>query len=251
MKQGNGNKIKVNGIEFYYERDGKSGNTPVVVFDSGYGWPLENWDSIRREVGEFAELFFYDRAGVGKSGKSDLPMHSLQNARNLKALLQETGVQPPYLLVGHSFGGLNVRLFAELYPEDLAGIILVDACHEDQNDNMVPLFTPAVQQDYLGQFTVEASLAEFEDSLEQVRGIALGDLPLLILTGGTQPYHTKESMAAWLGFQKELAGLSSCSEQVIVEDAGHAIHRDEPGVVISEIQKMLIRISRESIKPTV
>lgn len=242
MEQGKGNKITVNGVEFYYERGGKPSNIPVIVFESGYGWPLENWDSIRREVGEFAELFLYDRAGVGKSGKGDMPMHSLQNARNLNALLQKTGVQPPYLLVGHSFGGLNVRAYAQLYPEDVAGVILLDACHEDQNSNMVPLFTQSVQQDYLGQFTVEASLAEFEESLEQVRGKMLGNTPLLVLTGGTQPHHTKESMAAWLGFQKELAGLSSRSEQVIVAEAGHAIHLDTPSIVISEFQKMMKRM---------
>ncbi|RLQ91031.1 alpha/beta hydrolase [Planomicrobium sp. Y74] len=247
MKKSVGDKITVNGTELYYERTGRTGEGPIVIFESGYGWSSENWDPVRKELEGSTEMYFYDRAGVGKSGKSAGPLHSLQIVRNLRGLLQHAGAKPPYLLVGHSFGGVNVRLFAHLYPEDIAGVILLDSCHEDQNRKMVPLFTDEVREDYLNQFTVESTLEEFEQSLDQVRGKRLGNIPLLIVTGGDQPHHTAASMREWLNFQEELAGLSSESEHVLVEDAGHAIHLDNPSLVTSLIKKMVAQVihSRE------
>ncbi|QHJ69600.1 alpha/beta fold hydrolase [Planococcus halotolerans] len=247
MEKSVGDKITVNGTELYYEWSGTRGEGPIAVFESGYGWSLENWDPVRKEMEESTEMFFYDRAGVGKSGRSDGPFHSLQIVRNLRELLQKAKVKPPYLLVGHSFGGVNVRLFAHLYPEEIAGVILLDSCHEDQNRKMMPLFTDEVKEDYLNQFTVEATLEEFEQSLDQVRGKRLGNIPLLVVTGGNQPHHTAASMREWLDFQEELAGLSSESEHVLVENAGHAIHLDNPTLVTSLIKKMAARVihSRE------
>ncbi|MFC3209844.1 alpha/beta fold hydrolase [Planomicrobium okeanokoites] len=236
-----GGRIAINGAELYYERTDKTGKGPVVVFESGYGWDMENWEPIRKRLAGSVEMFFYDRAGVGKSDKSDGPLHSLQIVWNLKDLLQVAKVEPPYLMVGHSFGGINVRLFAHLYPDDTAGVILLDSCHEDQNQKMVPLFSEQVKEEYLSQFTVEATLEEFEQSLEQVRGKSLGNTTLLVVTGGTQPHHTAESMREWLNFQMELAELSSTSEHVVIEEAGHAVHLDNPVLVTSLIKKMIIQ----------
>ncbi|MGX7594511.1 alpha/beta fold hydrolase [Planococcus plakortidis] len=152
---------------------------------------------------------------------------------------KKTNVKPPYILVGHSFGGLNIRLYASLYPEEVAGVLLLDACHEDQNKLMAPALPPPNQKQYFRQFAVEGTLAEFEESLEQVRKHkTLGDMPLTVVTGGNQPVHTLESWAHWMGFQKDLAALSSNSRHVILEDAGHAVHIDNPQAVIDEIQKM-------------
>lgn len=238
-----GNRVSVNGAELYYERTGKADGKPVLVFDSGYGWSLDNWEPIRKELESFTELFFYDRAGIGRSGKSAGPLHSRQIVRNLRELLQQAGVEPPYVFVGHSFGGLNVRLFAQLYPEETAGVVLLDSCHEDQNWKMVPLFAEEVRKEYLGQFTVEASLEEFEQSLQQVRGTTLADMQLLVVTGARQPHHTEESMREWLGFQVELAGLSANSQHLVLEEAGHAVHIDQPAAVVEAIKTMMEKMN--------
>lgn len=244
------NRIAVNGAELYYERAGTAAEKPVLVFDSGYGWSLANWEPIRKQLEGHSELFFYDRAGIGKSSKSAGPHHSRQNAQNLRELLQKAEIKPPFVLVGHSFGGVNVRLFAQLYPEETAGIVLLDACHEEQNRKMVPLFTEEVRNEYLGQFTVEASFEEFEQSLEQVGGSGLGDTPLLVVTGAKQPHHTAASMREWLGFQAELAGLSANSRHLVLGEAGHAVHIDQPAAVVEAIQKwMETCYSRFSKKP--
>ncbi|WP_257144111.1 alpha/beta fold hydrolase [Bacillus sp. AFS002410] len=230
-------KVDIGGIELNYEFFGNKDANVTMVFDSGYGWDLSNWNSIRNEVSQFSMMFIYDRAGIGESGKDNRPRHSRQNVDNLRTLLQKAGVKPPYVLVGHSFGGANVRLFASEYPEEVAGVILLDSVHEDQNKFMAPLFSDKVKQEYFDQFKFEATLDEFEESLEQIReSKSLGNIPLLVVTGGTQPYHTPESWVYWAKFQEELVKLSSNSKHIIIDDAGHAVHIDRPDAVIKALK---------------
>ena len=234
-----GEKVSINGTDLYYEHIANSNDKLTIVFESGYGWDLNNWNPIRDEVSKFANIFMYDRDGVGKSAKSNQPKHSIKIIENLRSMLQKRDIKTPYVLIGHSFGGLNVRLYASKYPEDVVGVILLDSVHEDQNKKMVSFFTKKIQEEYLGQFTVEASRSEFEESLEQVRGTSLGNIPLIVMTGGTQLHYTTESMNVWMEFQKDLANLSSNSIHLIVKEAGHAIHIDHPQPVIKAIIKMM------------
>lgn len=238
MNQIIGQKLSINGTKLYYEYIEGTQHNLTVVLESGYGWDLNNWGSIKDEISKFANVFMYDRNSIGKSDKSSKPKNSLANVENLRLLLQKAEVKPPYILVGHSFGGVNVRLFASMYSKDISGVLLLDSVHEDQNIKMVPLFTKEVQNQYLSQFKVEASLNEFEESLEQVRGTKLYDLPLIVMTGGTQPHHTNDSMNAWMEFQKDLAKLSSKSKHILLEEAGHAIHLDNPKQVIKAISEL-------------
>ena len=232
-------RVDIGGSQLYCKVLGENTDGPVIVFNSGYGVPTRRWNSIKAEVSSFSKLLIYDRAGLGRSTVDSRPRHSLQNVENLRSLLQKKEVKPPYLLVGHSFGGLNVRLYASMYPEEVAGLILLDACHEDQNKLMAAELSPEMQADYYGQFGAEGTLAEFEESLEQVGEYkTLGDMPLTVVTGGNQPDHTAESWEQWMSFQKDLAALSSNSRHVILEDAGHAVHIDNPEAVILEIRKM-------------
>ncbi|MDM5248130.1 alpha/beta hydrolase [Lysinibacillus sp. G4S2] len=240
-----GKKLAIGGIELYYELIGEHHEGPPLVFDSGYGVTLENWNSIKDEVSKFSRMFIYDRAGIGKSEMDDRPRHSRQSVENLRILLKKADVKPPYVLVGHSLGGLNIRLFASTYPEEVAGVVLLDSSHEDQNKILPSLFAKEVQEAYYNQFTLEGSLHEVEESLEQVRNKSFGNIPLIVVTGGLQPFHTKESMAMWLKFQEELANLSTNKQHIIVEDAGHAIHFDKPDVVISILRDILSRVKND------
>lgn len=233
-------KLNIGGTKLYYEYIDKDNDNPTIIFDSGYGWSLENWAPIQNEVTKLAKVFTYDRAGIGMSESDNKPKHSKQAVENLHTLLQKANVKPPYILVGHSFGGLNVRLFASTYPKEVAGVILLDPCHEDQNKIMAPLFSEEVRKAYFSQFDAEGSLNEVEESLEQARTVkSIGDIPLLVMTGTSQPHHTPESMAAWIHFHKELTTLSTNSKHIIIEDAGHAIHMDRPEVVVEAIREML------------
>jgi pimeloyl-ACP methyl ester carboxylesterase len=99
---------------------------PTVVFESGLGTPLENWNSVQREIAVLTATVSYDRAGLGGSGKSAVAPTIPNIVAELRTLLQKTGARPPYVLVGHSLGGAVIRLFAAQYPSEVAGLVFVD-----------------------------------------------------------------------------------------------------------------------------
>jgi steroid delta-isomerase-like uncharacterized protein len=105
---------------------------PAVVFDAGAGsWSIF-YREVQERVAEETRACAYDRAGMGWSEPGLSPRDSRRMAEDLHALLRGAGVEPPYVLVGHSLGGYNARLFAELYPDELAGIVLAESAHEEQ-----------------------------------------------------------------------------------------------------------------------
>ena len=106
--------------------------SPVVVFDSGAGSPGYAWSNIQRQVAEFTQACWYDRAGEGWSEPGPFPRTSATIASDLHELLHAARVPPPYVLVGHSFGGLNVRAYAGRYADDVAGMVLIESAHEDE-----------------------------------------------------------------------------------------------------------------------
>ena len=84
----------------------------------------------------FTRVCSYDRAGYGWSDRHTTPRNSRVIVQELHALLSAAGVHPPYILVGHSFGGFNIRVFHGIYPEEVAALVFVDSSHEDQNSRM-------------------------------------------------------------------------------------------------------------------
>ena len=99
---------------------------PTVLFESGIAATNLNWSRIQETVSKFAHTASYDRGGLGWSSPASTTRTPGNIATELHAMLESAGIKPPYVLVGHSFGGLVVRRFALLYPEDVAGIVLVD-----------------------------------------------------------------------------------------------------------------------------
>jgi pimeloyl-ACP methyl ester carboxylesterase len=118
--------------------DCRGQGSPTVILDSGLGVPAVGWNPVQTEVAKFAHVCSYDRAGYGWSGATSAPRTSLQIVKELHALLEAAGEKGPFILVGHSFGGYNVRVYNGQYPNDVAGMVLVDASHEDQNERMSP-----------------------------------------------------------------------------------------------------------------
>jgi|SRR6185437_4301979 len=117
---------------------GHGGTVPTVILDSGLGIPALGWKLVQDEVARFAHVCSYDRAGYGWSSEGPLPRTSLEIAKELHALLAAAGEQGPFVMVGHSFGGFNVRVYTGQYPHDVVGMVLVDASHEDQNKRTPP-----------------------------------------------------------------------------------------------------------------
>jgi pimeloyl-ACP methyl ester carboxylesterase len=106
--------------------------SPTVVLEAGLADSLDTWRRVQPEIARFARVCSYDRAGYGYSDPGPMPRTSDRMASELQAALRSAGEKPPYLLVGHSFGGFNMRVFNGKYPEQVAGLILVDATQEDQ-----------------------------------------------------------------------------------------------------------------------
>jgi pimeloyl-ACP methyl ester carboxylesterase len=114
----------------------RSAREPVLVFESGMGVGLKNWDKIIDQIAQFAPVFAYDRAGIGKSEKAyQLPTPQLVS-EHLHSILKSLNIHPPYILVGHSLGNLYARGFAGHYPDEVSGLVFIDPADftETKND---------------------------------------------------------------------------------------------------------------------
>lgn len=125
-----GNLIDASGYRLHIHVLGQGG--PAVIFDAGLGASGLVWAPMQRDVAAFTTAVTYDRAGLGWSEPGGRPRTNHVMVEELHALLRNTGIPGPYVLVGHSLGGLNARLYAHTYPQDVAGLVLVDAVHEEQ-----------------------------------------------------------------------------------------------------------------------
>ncbi|HXW55766.1 MAG TPA: alpha/beta hydrolase [Candidatus Cybelea sp.] len=129
-----GRSIDVGG--FTLNLDCRGSGKPTVILESGLGIPAIGWQFVQPEIAKFARVCSYDRAGYGWSEAGPLPRTSREIALELHTLLRHAQITPPYILVGHSFGGFNIRLFNQLYPGEAAGFVFVDSSQEDQETMM-------------------------------------------------------------------------------------------------------------------
>jgi pimeloyl-ACP methyl ester carboxylesterase len=111
---------------------------PAVVFDAGHGAGARSWLLVQPELASGVQTVSYDRAGLARSdlAPGPGPRMSGQDVDDLRAMLAALEVPLPYVLVGHSYGGMNVRLFAARFPEEVAGLVLVDAVHDGYLDEL-------------------------------------------------------------------------------------------------------------------
>ena len=124
--------VHVDGRQIHLQVRGADSAGPTVVLEAGMGSFSPNWYWVQEELAPVVRSVSYDRAGLGWSRRSRRPRDAETIAMELRDALREAAIEPPYLLAGHSFGGLPVRAFADLYPELTAGLVLVDASHPDQ-----------------------------------------------------------------------------------------------------------------------
>ncbi|PSN20625.1 alpha/beta hydrolase [filamentous cyanobacterium CCP5] len=136
-----GELVSIGDHRLHIHAMGSHHSGPTIVLESGLGLPSAAWAWVQPEVAEFARVVSYDRAGLGWSDNDHAPVDAPETAEQLYALLKAAEVPGPYILVGHSIGGLFVRQFADLYPDEVAGLVMVDVSHPDQ---MARLPKPAV-----------------------------------------------------------------------------------------------------------
>jgi pimeloyl-ACP methyl ester carboxylesterase len=120
-----GELIDIGGRKLHLQQLGQEG--PAVVFESGLAASSLSWRLVDSEIARFARVYLYDRAGFGWSPYNPLPKTARNLVEELRLLLDQVGAPKPRILVGHSFGGMMMRMYAGMYPEEVAGVVLVDA----------------------------------------------------------------------------------------------------------------------------
>ena len=139
-----------------------------MIIDAGLSAAGWEYESLAQRMAAFTQVYTYDRAGYGWSDPGPRPRTSQQVVAELRTLLQKAQVKPPYILVGHSWGGLNVRLYASLYPDEVAGLVLMDALNMD-------LF-PATHRN--------GSLSPFYELLDRTACLGTARLAVPFILGG-------------------------------------------------------------------
>lgn len=215
----------------------------TVVFEAGFGDDWTPWDEVASEVARAARVFAYSRPGYGDSEPTATPRDAVHIVEDLRSLLAARGFEPPYVLVGHSFGGTYMELFAKAYPEEVVGLVLVDPRHRD--------FTSACAEAGIGGCTIPASvvaslprvqIAEFEGFARAAQDIdALGDFgsyPVRVLTATSHGFGAAaEDM--WQAVLRSLAGEAEDGEQIIFKGAGHYLQLERTHAVASEIMDLI------------
>ncbi len=219
---------------------------PIDGSPGGYD-SSESWNKVQPEIAKFARVCVYDRAGLGKSERRPSPSYPSQEVgKDLHTLLVNAHIAAPFVLVGHSFGGMNVRLYASQHPQEVVGMVLVDSVHEDEMDRWVAMMPPEIKQQVIDS-DMKGLLAKLAISEGQVRAAHWhSDIPLVVLTHGVVnpgdygiPSMAAKGEALRLAMQEALARLSSRSKHIIADKSGHYIQRDQPELVIDSIRQVV------------
>jgi pimeloyl-ACP methyl ester carboxylesterase len=224
-----------------------AGAAPTVVFESGLGAYKESWGEVFNDIGRTHSVFAYDRPGIGKSQATDRPRDGATIVEDLRALLKSRDLNPPYVLVGHSLGGLYVQVYARRYPAEVAGLVLVDPTHPTQFEGAGALERRGVAASALmGVYEMFGPVRSEFDALPQTGREVLSapppprKLPIVILVA---PDRSGSEMAAFDNAKRaDYARLYPGADYREVE-GGHRIPSENPKAVIDAIRKVLASAS--------
>lgn len=251
---------------------GESNHKPVAIIDSGLGSFSLEWLKLQQDLSDEYQICSYDRAGYGWSDPGPFPRTSSQIVTELRTLLQNAHIPPPYLLLGHSFGGYNMMYYAKAFPQEVAGLILIDSSHPDQTTWFPSVFPemaysrgrtryvsfPNLPKNYpqdkkrLGYHLMNSRKARnalrfesmnFEISARQVSQMGeLPDIPLIVLSRGERAWpdtpEGEKLETVWIRLQNDLARMSAISKHISADFSGHYIHLDQPLLVEDAIRNI-------------
>jgi pimeloyl-ACP methyl ester carboxylesterase len=241
---------------------------PAVVIDGGIGARCEEYRALQDRISRFTTVVTYDRAGYGSSEVGPLPRDSRREIEELRSLLAELEIPVPHLLVGHSLGGLNAQVYAGAYPEEVAGMVLLDPpplsfILGEQYEELAAMAErmtaewQTIADSGLGSENAEeqanAELFQmlasehremFDSSARQASGIAsFGTIPLVVLASGIpNPMFGAAAdsyQAFWAAESNALAGKSARGEYVFAERSTHKLHDDAEDTVVDAVFSML------------
>jgi len=240
---------------------------PAVILDTGLGGSTPGWGFVQPEVARFTRVCSYDRAGMGYSDPGPSPRTARRIASELAELLARSGIAGPVVLVGASIAGFDVRVFASDHPERAAGLVLVDASHEDDVHEVprmarfVPLLStigvlrlfgpsfgqnieslaPSVRQfaqatrfRAAGYQAAADEIIHIRESAEEVRSSRRTlTIPVLVVTGA------RGADENWRRLQQDQASLSERGCLITAEQSGHVVPIDQPAVIVEAIRTVV------------
>lgn len=218
--------------------------SPAVIFEGGMGVGIASWSTVQKDVATFAQTVSYDRAGLSQSEPGPKPRSAKQIATELKAALQKAGVKPPYVLVGHSLGGVYVRVFADMYPKDVIGLVLVDPSQEAFNDwtrtNLRALRKEEEARLAQASEGVRGESESLETSYSQARAAKISPTIKVTLISAVQGEGIPaEARKVWIQKHTEWIASVPGGKHIIAEKSGHFVQAQEPALVIDAIRQMV------------
>lgn len=244
--------ISANSINYSFRK----GEGPVIVFQSGLGDGKEVWDKTLKHLPTSAAVFSYDRPGYGKSPAAQGSRDPCTISRELHTLLQAVKVPPPYILVGHSLGGLQQFCYASLFPDEVAGLVLLDPTHPNHWNDMrkdaksqanlirglkYVAFTPTMRQEFDGQNQCLTTL-----NIETGKKI-----PATLLFSGKFQIIEKGAFEAMLKkLRKEWEHLLVNTTHREIADSGHYIQKDAPETVAAAVKEMMANYTNKTLLQT-
>jgi pimeloyl-ACP methyl ester carboxylesterase len=217
--------------------------SPLIVLEAGAGGGADVWRDVHTPITQFARACAYDRPTRGSSAQPATALAADAYVPLLAGLLTAAGEPGPYVLVGHSIGGIIAALFANRHPQDVVGMVLVDSSHEDQiaRFSAVPGQPPPVAGP-LPPGAEPIPVAGLFNLLAERPW--RGTIPLVVLTRGRRPAAGSDPTVVardkvWLDLQRDWTTRSPKARQVMAANSGHNIQNDEPALVVDAVRSVL------------
>ena len=240
------NSVAIGDRSLWLECTGEG--SPTIVLESGLGGDHRTWDRVAPELSATARVCVYDRAGIADSDPAPGTRTAADAVDDLRALLDAAGIAPPYVLVGFSYGGIVTQLHALMYPDDVAGIVLIESNHPLEAAQFAEHLTPEqVELDREMALGNPEGLDVFAGMDEAAAAGPLPDVPLVVVTAGISegwpPGWDAEALDALRAAQQaDLATFTSQGTQVIAESSRHHVPSEEPATIVRAIEQVLDEI---------
>ncbi len=249
LAERSGTSVSTNNVvHLEYQRMGHG--APNIVFLNGFRTQFRTWDKVYPEFASDNGVLLFNRRGVGLSSKATEAQDGNTVISEMRCLLSHLRLSPPFVLVAHSLGGLFANLYARVYPNEVAGVVFVDAPHPlevaEQKRNS-PLFIVSAIND--GLKTIEKLFDNFkysedeciEDTIAQLTTAGhFPDIPVAVVSGTKKmPFVPEKAFTTHQQFQAKLLSLSSKSTHYICHESGHFPQITEPNMVVTAIRNCL------------
>lgn len=213
--------------------------SPAVVFETFGAGFLEHMNKVEPHVRKFTTTVAYDHAGAWGSEPGPRPRDAKQIALELDTLLKNVGVSPPFILVGFSFGGPYVRVFADRYPDAVAGLVLVDPTQESFMSWLREAW-PEVNVLTEAQRREQSEWGSQWLSLNHASRAVLPDVPMLLLTGmkAGDSVFARHVKPRWLAAHQEWLARYPNAWHIVTTNSGHGIPMSEPKLVVKAIKQV-------------